>query len=220
MKREDLAAASAYTVGLPQQPVEPIDFDDPKTAYVTRRCEGKRVLDLGCVMHDPAEYASRYFLHRAITEVARETVGLDLHADGVAALNTLGFEVVVGDAERFVFDRQFDVIVAGDLIEHLGNVEGFLTSARAALAPGGMLIVQTPNPWYWRNVAKAALLPEVPNNPEHTCWFDPRTLRQLAARHGFGVGAVEFASRSLRDRIMPLPRGLRHTSWSAELVPQ
>ena len=59
---------------------------------------------------------------------------------------------------------------------------------------------------------------EVPNNPEHTCWFDPRTLRQLAARFGLELTAVEFQSRSRKDRWLPLPRGLRHTSWSAELV--
>lgn len=219
LREEDLAAATREFSSGTAGAVEPIDFSDTKTRYVTERCKGKRVLDLGCVMHDPAEYRSRYFLHRAISEVAAEVVGLDLHAEGVAALNSLGFTVVVGDAERFAFDQQFDVIVAGDLIEHLGNVDGFLTSARAALAPSGLIIVQTPNPWYWRNIAKAALLPEVPNNPEHTCWFDPRTLRQLAARYGLMLGDVEYQSRMHRDRLMPLPRGLKHTSWSGTLVP-
>ena len=198
--------------------VEPIAYDDPKIAYVVARARGKRVLDLGCVMHDPNEYRSRYFLHRAIREVAEETLGLDLHEQGVEALNALGFQAIVGDAEHFALDRQFDTIVAGDLIEHLGNVEGFLKSVMGCLAPDGKLVIQTPNPWYWKNSAKAVLNEEVPNNPEHTCWFDPRTLRQLAARFGLELTAVEFQSRSRKDRWLPLPRGLRHTSWSAELV--
>lgn len=198
---------------------EPIDFGDAKIAFVTARCRGKDVLDLGCVMHDPGQRLSRYWLHRAIREVARSLVGLDLHAAGVDELRGLGYDVVIGDAEAFTFDRRFDVVVAGDIIEHLGNVGGMLASARRVLAPGGRIIVQTPNPWYWRNVAKAVRFVEVPNNEEHTCWFDPRTLRQLADRFGLTLGATEFQSRYARDRFMPLPRGVKHTSWAAELLP-
>jgi len=198
--------------------IEPIDYADWKTAYVTKRCAGRRVLDLGCVMHSPEAYKSRYFLHRAISEVAREVIGLDLNPEGVERLNAVGYRAVVGDAEAYAFAEPFDVIVAGDLIEHLGNLDGFLKSSIKALAPGGRVIVQTPNPWYWRNIVKAVLYREVPNNVEHTCWFCPRTFRQLVERYGLTLDDIEFGSRYLRDRLMPLPRGLRETAWSAELV--
>jgi SAM-dependent methyltransferase len=199
---------------------EPIDFSDTTIRYITDRCRGQRVLDIGCVMHNVAAYNSRYFLHRAIAEVAGELIGLDLHEEGVTALVRQGYRVVAGDAENFAFDRKFDVIVAGDLIEHLGNLDGFLTSCLAALEEDGCILIQTPNPWYWRNIVKSVLLEEVPNNAEHTCWFDPRTLRQLVARYGLAPGAIEFHSRYVRDRMMPLPRGIKHTSWVAEVRKQ
>lgn len=215
MKAEDLVQAPPeHSYGAQ----EPIAFDDPKIAFVTERCRGKRVLDLGCVMHDAKARLSRYWLHRAIVEVASETVGMDLSTNGIAELKEAGYNVVWGDAENFTFDRQFDVIVVGDLIEHLGNPGGFLASAEKVLAPGGTIIVQTPNPWYWRNVVKSILHYEVDNNPEHTCWFDPRTLRQLGARFDLTLGKIAFHSRFARDLYMPLPRGVKHTSWSAELV--
>ena len=214
MKPADLRVADMR----PEAEAGPIAFDDPKIAYVVERCRGKSVLDLGCVMHDASLHVSRYWLHRAIREVAADLVGLDLSETGVAELRAQGYDVVTGDAEAFDFDRQFDVIVAGDIIEHLGNPGGLLESSLRALRPDGRIIVQTPNPWYWRNVVKAVLSEEVPNNPEHTCWFDPRTLRQLAARYGLTLAQVSFQSRYARDRLMPLPRGLKHTSWSAELV--
>lgn len=196
---------------------EPIDFNDMKTRFVIERCRGRKVLDLGCVMHDEASYNSRYFLHRAIAEVAESVVGLDLHGPGVLALQAKGFNVIQADAEHFSFNEKFSVIVAGDLIEHLGNVEGFLTSCIASLKDDGRIIIQTPNPWYWRNVVKAVLHKEVPNNAEHTCWFDPRTLRQLIERYGLTIDEIEFQSRYRRDLFMPLPRGLKHTSWAASL---
>ena len=200
--------------------LEPIDFSDSRIAYVAERCRGKRVLDLGCVMHDPQSVNNRYFLHRAIHEVAARTVGLDLYAPGVENLQSLGYDVRVGDAENFSFDEKFDVIVAGDIVEHLGNLDGFLRSADAALAPGGTIIVQSPNPWYWRNVVKAVLSTEVANNREHTCWFCPRTWRQLVERYGFTIRAIQFDARYAKDRLMPLPRGLKYPAWSLETIRQ
>jgi len=126
--------------------------------------------------------------------------------------------VRVGDAENFSFPEQFDVIVAGDIVEHLGNLDGFLRSCDASLAPGGMLIVQTPNPWYWRNVVKSVLRREVANNEEHTCWFCPRTWRQLVDRYGFTLGAIQFDARYAKDLYTPLPRGLKFPAWSVETM--
>jgi 2-polyprenyl-3-methyl-5-hydroxy-6-metoxy-1,4-benzoquinol methylase len=126
--------------------------------------------------------------------------------------------VRVGDADDCRCAEQNDVIVAGDIVEHLSNLDGFLTSVDGALADGGMLIVQSPNPWYWRNVAKSILSVEVENNAEHTCWFCPRTWRQLVARYGFTLGAIQFDARYPRDRLMPLPRGIKYPAWSLETV--
>lgn len=198
--------------------LEPPAYNDPKIAFVAERCRGKSVLDLGCVMHDPREHRSRYWLHRAIAGVATDVTGLDLSESGVRALTALGYNMVTGDAESFTFDRQFDVVVIGDLIEHLGNPGGLLRSSLSVLKPDGRIVVQTPNPWYWRNVVKAVLHTEVPNNPEHTCWYDPRTLRQLAARFDLTLGEIRFHSRHARDTLLPLPRGIKHTSWSTELL--
>jgi 2-polyprenyl-3-methyl-5-hydroxy-6-metoxy-1,4-benzoquinol methylase len=192
-------------------------FDDHKIAFVAKFCQGKDVLDIGCVQHDPQAYRSRFWVHKAVAKVAKSVIGLDLHEGGVKVLQAQGFNVITANAESFELDRAFDVIVAGDIIEHLGNLNGFLLSCKSHLAPQGRLLVSTPNPWYWRNTVKAALSMEVNNNPEHVCWVCPRTLRQLVRRHGMDVGAIEFGSRYLRDRLMPLPRGWKHTSYHAEV---
>lgn len=124
----------------------------------------------------------------------------------------------MGDAERFDLGRSFDVIVAGDILEHLGDLNGFMQSCKRHLRPGGRLLISTPNPWYWRYIVKAALHVEVANNPEHVIWVCPRLLRQLAARHGMEMSEVQFGSRFLRDRLMPLPRGWKHTSYHAVIT--
>jgi len=195
-------------------------FDDHKIGFLVKYCQNKDVLDVGCVQHDPQSYKSRFWVHKAVAKVAKSVIGLDLHEEGVKVLQAQGFNVIAANAESFELDRKFDVIVAGDIIEHLGNFNGFLQSCKRHLKDQGRLLVSTPNPWYWRNILKAAVSVEVHNNPEHVCWICPRTLRQLVRRHGMDVGEIQFGSRYRRDRIVPLPRGWKHTSYHAEVFVQ
>ena len=47
-------------------------------------------------------------------------------------------------------DNSFDVIVAGDIIEHLYDTDVFMAELRRVLAPNGHLIITTPNlAWWW-----------------------------------------------------------------------
>jgi SAM-dependent methyltransferase len=197
---------------------EGVAWDDHKIAWIIRQAAGKDVLDLGCVSHDPQSYRSPFWVHKALADKAASLLGMDLSAEGVAYLAERGFNVTHGDAQNFDLGRQFDCIVAGDLIEHLEDFSGFIESCKRHIRPGGALLISSPNPWYWRNVAKAMVSAEVDNNIEHTCWLCPRTLRQLVGRHGMTVGDVAFGSRYARDRLMPLPRGIKHTSWHARVT--
>ena len=193
---------------------EGIAWDDHKIAYAVRYAEGRDVLDVGCVEHDPENYRSPYWLHKALAEKAKSLRGLDLSKSGVEFLQARGFDISHGDAQNFDFEQDFDVIVAGDLVEHLEDLGGFLRSVKRNLRAGGVLVVSTPNPWYWRNVVKSGVKGGiVANNPEHTCWLDPVTFGQLAARHGMELDDIRFGSRFARDRLMPLPKGIKHTSW-------
>lgn len=194
-----------------------IAFHDHKIKFVVDYCRGKKVLDIGCVQHDPENYKNKYWMHRALNEVASELVGIDLSREGVDYLNDKGFNIIMADAQLFELEQVFDVIVAGDVIEHLEDFHGFLESCKNHMNSESRLLISTPNPWYWRNIVKAAIYEEVPNNPEHTCWLCPRTLRQLVNRHELDVKRFVFGSRYLKDRLMPLPSGLKHTSFHAEI---
>lgn len=194
-----------------------IAFNDHKIKFAVRYCKNKSVLDIGCVQHNPKNYKSKYWVHKALKEVSATIVGIDLYEPGVSYLNEHGFNVVCADAQQFDMGETFDVIMAGDIIEHLEDFHGFLECCKRHMHNGSRLIISTPNPWYWKNIIKAAICVEVPNNPEHTCWLCPRTLRQLLSRHNLQIGEIVFGSRYLRDRLLPLPSGWKHTSFHAEV---
>lgn len=194
----------------------PIDWADTKIKFIASRCIGKTVLDLGCVEHSLDRFANSKWIHRAIKERAAELVGLDYLKDEVEQLRLNGFNIVHGDAESFDLKRTFDLIVAGDLIEHLNNYGNFIKCCLAHMHSDSRLIITSANPWHWHRIVRASFR-EVPINFEHTCWMTPNCLGQLCERYGLVVTDVKYGSSRLKDSFLLLPKRWRHSSWYAEL---
>jgi len=114
-------------------------------AFAARLAHGKRVLDAGCgAGYGSAELAAH----------AESVTGADLAAEAVDfarshyGLPNLAFEQASCDRLPHP-DARFDLVVAFEVIEHLARWREFLLEARRVLAPGGQLIVSTPNKLYY-----------------------------------------------------------------------
>ncbi len=140
------------------------------------------VLDLGCVCHDLDQTAVPW-LHKFLTGRAGRVVGVDILPDAVARMNQEGFTAVCANAESLDLGETFDVVIAGDILEHLDNLGQFLDHAAKHLNPDGVLLVTTPNPVTWVRLLRVLFKGNAGANKEHTCWFTDKVLRQLAERH-------------------------------------
>lgn len=160
-----------------------------KNDFVVSRCIGRRVLDVGCIDHnwETAVALGPDWIHERIRRVSTDVVGIDFLADDAAELNLRGYDIRVADAQAFDLGRTFDVIVAGDLIEHLERPGAFLECAKRHLVPGGELVLTTPNAFSAEQFLLALRANKVMLNPEHVAWFDPRTLYALLDRCGFVI---------------------------------
>lgn len=101
----------------------------------------KRVLDVGC--------ASGYFA-RALAENGCTVSGVEYDADAAEEARPALAELVVGDLEQLDLVAQlgqgrFDVVVFGDVLEHLRDPLPVLRQARTLLAPGGYVVISIPN---------------------------------------------------------------------------
>lgn len=203
-----------YLTGSP----ESSDLSDAKIAFFVKWTKNKRVLDLGCVDHSEENWMSRYWLHKAICMSSSHTIGLDYYGKGVSELQKLGFNVIEGDAQDFSFDEKFDVVTAGDLIEHLPNLDGFFKSIFNVLDDQGLLLLTTPNPWCWKYLAYHLAYKKLDKvNGEHVSWFCLQTISNLSRRYGFEVVEHEYSSRRFYEKVIPLPAHLKHTTLNLVL---
>lgn len=110
-------------------------------------------------------------------------------------------------------DASFEVILASEVIEHLSQAELFLAEARRVLAPGGTLLLTTPNLWDVRR-AWAALTGTTwsgHRDPTHINLLEPSGLRRLLLEAGFRRVRV-------RTGVKPaLSRSIRRLGWRLNL---
>lgn len=166
---------------------QPVD----RVSFVTSVCNGKTVLDVGCVEHSAANAANDTWIHKAISEVAEHTVGVDYLEEDVRKLVELGYNIICADVtKRIPLEETFDVIIVGNLIEHITNFDAFFENIHRLLAPGGRCFISTANPFYSEQYYYSAFKGDIIVNPEHTCWICPYTLSQIVERYSLAVSEV------------------------------
>ena len=104
---------------------------------------GKRVLDVGC---------SSGYLARPLVDRGCVVVGIERDAAAAEMARAVCEDVLVADVETMELpfeDGSFDVVLCGDLVEHLREPEAFLARVRRVLAPGGRVVLSTPNVANW-----------------------------------------------------------------------
>jgi SAM-dependent methyltransferase len=115
-----------------------------------------------CLGIEPTEDASQIAIKKGLP-VIRSFYGMD----------TL-------DEHRAVFPEP-DLIVSRQVIEHISDLNGFLSAARAHLAPGGGIALEFPD--HAMNFESL----DYSFWEEHVNYFTLHTMRQLLAKHGFEI---------------------------------
>jgi 2-polyprenyl-3-methyl-5-hydroxy-6-metoxy-1,4-benzoquinol methylase len=122
----------------------PVDPNAPNNVHaITLRFVGstKRVLEIGC--------ASGH-VTRALVAQGNTVVGVEVDPEAAKTAGEHAERVVVGDVEDMDLDLElgddhFDVVVLGDVLEHLRDPLPVLRSARRLLAPRGFVVISLPN---------------------------------------------------------------------------
>lgn len=144
----------------------------------------KDVLDVGCVGQDKS-YESELWLHARIKQKAKYILGVDIDIDSIEQLNSKGFEICSPDNLTDISQgKKFDLIVMGDVIEHVDNPVLFLQFYAQYLKDDGRMIICTPNVFGMRYSLQVLFFGRSGTNPEHTFGFEPYTMLELFQRSG------------------------------------
>ena len=183
-----------------RHPLQPKDWKSgshvDRFTRVRRYVEHRTVLDIGA----GSGIGRRDWMHTLVASAARDAVGIELDPALAERARTLGYDVVAGDAQTMDLGRTFEVVWAGEVIEHLSCAGGFLDAARRHLGDDGLLVLTTPNVFAVSNfVYRIGGRPRV--NKGHTCWFDEVTLGQLLRRHGYDVVEISYVGHKTPGRV-------------------
>ncbi|QGM96070.1 class I SAM-dependent methyltransferase [Methylocystis parvus] len=203
-------------------PLERLAVERPvdRIATIVAACAGKSVLDLGAM--DETAYKSKrgqgVWLHEEIAKRAKFVVGVDntsgLPVEGLATAPNAKIErgdIFDLDGVLRKLDFTPEVVVAGELVEHLENPLAFLRSLRAcAPLKGARLILSTPNATALHNCL-IGLIDRESTHHDHLLILSYKTMTTLLTRAGFEQWRLvhyhsEFAEMKLRNS------GLRRTA--------
>ena len=146
-------------------------------------------------------------LQAARLEGLVDVVGLDF-ADAMIddARERYGVETVKASVEEYAetADRQFDIVVAGAILEHVYDPDSFMAAVARLTRAGSALFIDTPrepNLLTWLGNASERLRGSraVYNlsptwSPYHVFGFSPSTLRKLLSKHGFEIDRLRVHS--------------------------
>lgn len=137
-----------------------------------------RLLDIGCSLGYFVEAANARGWHAS---------GVEISPYAAAEARSLGLDVRTGTLDAAAYeDGSFDCVTMWDVLEHVPDPTRHMGEVRRILAPGGMVVVGTPNLGHalfrlkrenWRHLKPA----------EHIFYFTASTLARLFEKTGFAV---------------------------------
>ena len=145
-----------------------------------------RVLDVGCGNGQ----LSGMLMHNRNCDV----VGIEPHAERASVGIQRGLNIINGlfTAELAQTLGKFDIVLFGDVLEHLADPTELLLLCHRVLRPGGSVVVSVPNVAHW--AIRTSLLRGRfdyaawgPMDATHLRWFTWKSLDLLLTTAGFSV---------------------------------
>lgn len=181
-----------------------------RVQYIKEQCRGKKVLHLGCANYPYTEASieNGTNLHFDLMDIASELYGFDYDQPGIDIFEQHGIKNIYrADAENLQdvpLNETFDVIIAGEIIEHLSNPGLFLRGIQRFMNADTKLIVTTINAYGgFRFLVYGFKGKSGWNEPvhlDHVAYYSYSTLGLMARRANLKVNKFFFYDVGIEHR--------------------
>ena len=184
-------------------------FEEVNPGLIRRVGTGLKILDVGC------SYGA---LGEAMTKKGNVVFGLDISRAAIEKARTRVHFAAVADITRTgslppeIAKERFDLVVMGDIVEHVYDPLNVLVSARKLMKDDGRLLLSVPNVANWLNRLQLLLgrweyAVSGVMDRTHLRFFTLRSVRRLVRAAGYevvGVSATPYFSRAIAVPIRNL----------------
>ncbi|MBE7516513.1 MAG: methyltransferase domain-containing protein [Chloracidobacterium sp.] len=181
-----------------------------RVEFIKSEANGRKVLHLGCTNHPYTQESidQGMLLHNALEAAASEIYGFDYDQEGIDTLAANGsknlYRADLEKLEEVDLDTTFDVIIAGEMIEHLSNPGLFLTGIQRFMHSGTRLVITTINAYCAMRFATYFLRGKGGTNemvhPDHVAYYSYKTLSLVLQRAGLRVDDFKFYDLGIEHR--------------------
>jgi 2-polyprenyl-6-hydroxyphenyl methylase/3-demethylubiquinone-9 3-methyltransferase len=138
------------------------------------------------------------------TRLGYRHVGVDLNFAGLGVTRGRGGSVTQGDATALPFRAaSADVVVAGEVLEHVPDLPGVVAEVCRVVRPGGTVVIDTIADTWFGRLSSVTVGERIPGGPppgihDPALFVDRNRLRSEFARHGVALTLVGL-------QLPPLP---------------
>ncbi len=173
-----------------------------RVAFIKEQCRGKKVLHLGCTNYPytAESLKNNDLLHNRLAEISGELYGFDFDRNGLDVLSKNGtknlYHADLENLDEVDLNETFDVIVAGEMIEHLSNVGLFLRGIKRFMNNKTKLIITTINAYGALRFVLYTLRGKggmnEPVHPDHVAYYSYSTLNLVIKRENLHIEEFYF----------------------------
>ena len=172
-----------------------VEFVEDRDDYFVEVCANRKVLHIGAcdAPYTLEKHRQGLLLHDKLIRVCREIVGIDVDCEAIRIMSDLGYKNVLCVDLNKANEIDFvpEVIVFGETIEHLMNLEVALTGIKKIMNKDCELLISTPNAFCLYNFYLAIKNQEAVNE-DHKHYFSPQTLKQLLEANNLSSEEIIF----------------------------
>jgi len=171
-----------------------------RVEFIKKVCAGKKTLHLGCTNfpYTRESIENNILLHFDLEKITSDLYGFDFDQEGLDILSEAGgknlYRADLEKLEEVPLNETFDVIIAGEIIEHLANPGLFLQGIKRFMNQQTKLVITTVNAYSGLRFMLYAFRGEggakEPVHPDHVAYYSYNTLSR--ALKGEGLDVQEF----------------------------